>query len=79
MIRRVGHARRLGLVDGLRLGMVCSFWGTIIGLIVWPISRVSSAGGQSDRSRTPLEIAKERLARGEISEEEFQRLKEHLS
>ena len=54
------------------------FWGAIVWLIAWAINRIS-AGGQSDRSRTPLDIAKERLAKGEISEEEFQRLKQHLS
>ena len=54
------------------------FWGTIVWLIAWAVNRVGG-GSQRDGSRTALEIAKERLARGEISEEEFQRLKEHLS
>ena len=52
------------------------FWGGIVWLIVWGINRVS--GQREERRPTPLDIAKERLARGEISEEEFQRLKQHL-
>ncbi len=54
------------------------FWGGLIWLIVWGVNRLSG-GTQSDRSRTPLDIARERLAKGEITEEEFQRLKQHLS
>lgn len=51
------------------------FWGAVVAVIVWVANRVGSAGGRRD----PLDIAKERLARGEIGEEEFERLKEHLS
>ena len=53
-------------------------WGGLIWAIVWGVSR-ATGGGHSSRQPTPLDIAKERLARGEISEEEFQRLKQHLS
>ena len=53
------------------------FWGVVITLIVWAVNRI----GTSPRSETrdPLDIAKERLAKGEIDEDEFRRLKEHLS
>lgn len=54
------------------------FWGGLIWAIVWAVNRTSS-GGQSGRQPTPLDIVKERLARGEITEEEFQRLKGHIS
>lgn len=58
------------------------FWGGIIWLIVWAVNRLSGRRpeeGPQRRESTPLEIARERLAKGEISEEEFLRLKQHLS
>ena len=53
------------------------FWGSIIALVVWGINRLSRAG-DSSRSQTPLDIAKNRYARGEISREEFEQLKRDL-
>ena len=53
------------------------FWGGIIALIVWGITRWTR--GESRHRREPLEIAKERYARGEISKEEFEHLKKDLS
>ncbi|HXG35525.1 MAG TPA: SHOCT domain-containing protein [Dehalococcoidia bacterium] len=53
------------------------FWGGIIWLFVWAVQRLTNHKEQSRPS--PLDIARERLARGEISEEDFRRLKEHLT
>jgi putative membrane protein len=50
-----------------------------VGLIVYLVVRSETrkqAGGDAD---TPLEIAKKRYARGEISREEFEQLKKDLS
>ncbi len=58
------------------------FWGGLIWLIVWGVNRLSGRGPEERSARrepTPLDIARERLARGEISEEEFLRLRQHLS
>lgn len=55
------------------------FWGVVIGLIVWGITRL--AGGRSERrdaDETPLEIARKRLARGEITREQFEELQKVL-
>ena len=44
------------------------FWVTILGLVVW--GTIMFTGGRKERPmtvETPLEIAKKRLARGEIS------------
>jgi putative membrane protein len=53
------------------------FWAGIIALIVWGVSRLYrqhiTAGKQ-----TPLDIARERYARGEISREEFEQIKKDL-
>ncbi|MBI4199890.1 MAG: SHOCT domain-containing protein [Chloroflexi bacterium] len=51
------------------------FWGSIIGLVVWGISRLS--GGR--REDGPLEIAKRRYARGEITREQFEALKRDIA
>jgi len=52
------------------------FWAAIIGLAVWVVARVT---GRSSRGNGALSIARERYARGEISKEEFDRIKKDLS
>ena len=54
------------------------FWGSLIVLIVWGIKKLTERGN-STQKRTPLDIAKERYAGGEISKEEFEQLKKDLS
>ena len=61
-------------------------WGWIIGLIVlvaliWIIVKVASQNGKSlkDREKTPLDILKQRYARGEIDKKEFEERKKDLS
>lgn len=54
------------------------FWGGIVGLTVWAViawSRRNRSGGRDDS----LSIARERYARGEMSREEFERVKKDLS
>ena len=53
------------------------FWGGLIALIVWGISRLARRGGSADKP-TPLEIAKERYARGEVTREQFEQIKKDL-
>lgn len=61
------------------LGMIFMviFWGGIIALVVWVIRRMTRQGPSSD-GRTPLDIAKERYARGEITREQFEQIKKDL-
>ena len=54
------------------------FWGGLIALIVWGIIRLSGRNG-SRQERDPLDVAKERYAKGEIAKEEFEQLKRDLS
>ena len=65
---------------GMGLGMLLMivFWGGLIALITWIVMKLIRSG-QQPSSATPLEIAKARYAKGEISREEFERLKEDLS
>ncbi|MFH0768638.1 MAG: SHOCT domain-containing protein [Chloroflexota bacterium] len=55
--------------------------GVVIGLVAWIVVRFTrrdSTGGIAER-RTPLEIARERYARGEITKEEFDVIRRDLS
>ena len=54
------------------------FWGGLIALIIWGISRLTGHGC-SPRHKYPLDIARERYARGEISREELEQIKKELS
>ncbi len=54
------------------------FWGGLIALIVWGISKLSGRNDYSPK-RNPLDVAKERYAKGEIPREEFEQLKKDLS
>lgn len=53
-------------------------WGVLITLIVWGIKKLTERG-DSTLKHKPLDITKERYARGEISREEFDQLKKDLS
>lgn len=51
----------------------------IVLLIVWLAGRGRPAGGISGPSETPLDILKTRYARGEITREEFERMKQDIT
>jgi putative membrane protein len=62
--------------------LMIAFWGGIIALIVWAVTRFTrreAPGNQGVGSRNPLDIAKERYARGEITKEQFDQIKRDLS
>jgi putative membrane protein len=54
------------------------FWGAIIALAIWAVSRLGE-GERRDHADTPLEIARRRYARGEITREEFEELRRNLA
>ncbi len=54
------------------------FWGGLIALIVWIVIKLSRRNGATSKS-SPLDLAKERYAKGEIAREEFEQLKKDLS
>lgn len=56
-----------------------AFWGGLIALAVWAVSRFTQRPSSGPPPQRPLDIAKTRYARGEISKEEFERLKKDLS
>ena len=53
------------------------FWGGLIALIVWGISRLTGRGCRAAR-HDPVDIARERYARGEINRDDFERIKKDL-
>jgi putative membrane protein len=58
------------------------FWVAIIALVVWGVKALVGRGeskGSTPEKRDPLEIAKERYAKGQISKEEFEQMKKDLS
>jgi len=56
--------------------MMVLFWGGVIAVAVWGIRQFT---GDRRRDGSPLDIAKERLARGEITKEEFDRIRGDLA
>ncbi|GGM19313.1 hypothetical protein GCM10011351_01420 [Paraliobacillus quinghaiensis] len=54
------------------------FIGLIV-LVIWVLKAGSNTGTNSNRKDQPLETLKQRLARGEISEEEYDRLKNKVN
>ncbi len=53
------------------------FWGGLIALVVWGIIRLTRRE-ESKTKHTPLDLAKERYARGEINQQEFEQIKKDL-
>ncbi|MCL4239762.1 MAG: SHOCT domain-containing protein [Dehalococcoidia bacterium] len=63
------------------MGFMVIFWIVVAVLVVWAVR--SLGGGRPSQSqpeppRSPLDIARERYARGEINDEEFERIKAGL-
>ena len=52
------------------------FWGGLIALIIWGITRFT--GCDVSIKHAPLEVAKERYAKGEINKEQFEQIKKDL-
>jgi len=64
---------------GMGLGMLIMivFWVGLIALVTWIILKLVRSG-QQPSSQTPLEIAKTRYAKGEITKEQFEQIKKDL-
>jgi putative membrane protein len=55
------------------------FWAAVILLIVWIVKRVGNRDSYTGTSlKSPLDIAKERYAKGEITKEQFEQIKKDL-
>ncbi|MCI0890537.1 MAG: hypothetical protein J4O04_06995 [Chloroflexi bacterium] len=56
--------------------MMVLFWGGVIALVVWVVRQFK---GDRTSDRSPLDIARARLARGEISKDEFEGIRGDLA
>ncbi len=74
-----------GMMGGFGFGWIFMIlWWVIIiagviALVRWLGTSGSGASGHGGTSRQPLDILKERYARGEINEQEFQKIKRDLT
>ncbi len=59
-------------------GFMWIFWLLLILVIAWAVKAGMSGGGPSNGRRSPMEILKERYAKGEIDHETFERMKKDL-
>jgi putative membrane protein len=56
------------------------FWGAIIALIVWAVIKLSRREDTTPSTKAdPLDAAKERYAKGEITKQEFDQIKKDIS
>ena len=53
------------------------FWGGFIALIVWGINKLARREGVIRNN--PIDLAKERYAKGEITKDQFEEIKNDLS
>lgn len=56
--------------------MMVLFWGGLVALVVWGIQSLGRRDGTHGKS--PLDIARERLAKGEITSQEFEQIRQAL-
>lgn len=62
-------------------GWMIIFWVVIIALVIWGVialAKRSASTSDTPQQRDPLEIARERYAKGEISKEELDEIKKNL-
>jgi putative membrane protein len=55
------------------------FWVVVILFIIWLVRRSGGHQHMMMHGKDALDIARERYAKGEITEEEFQKIKQNLS
>jgi len=51
------------------------FWGAVIWLIVWAVKRTTTSKGHDVTNLSAIDITKNRYAKGEITKEEYERIK----
>jgi len=67
-----------GMGMGFGGGFMGLFWILIIGLVIWLVVGMFRRDGDSQQPKRPLDILKERYARGEIDKQEFDQRRRDL-
>ena len=62
----------------MSIGMLL-FWALVILGIVWLVRSVSRSGSHPVEHESPLDIARKRYARGEITKDQFEQIKRDLT
>ena len=67
-------------LGGVGMLLMVLFWGALIALAVWAFTKInrSNVAAPLRIEKNPLDLAKERYARGEIGKEEFYQIKKDL-
>ena len=63
------------------MGIGMLFWVVVIGLVAWAVSRGSFGNAyrrNGENRQDPVSLLKERYARGEIDQDEYERIKRDL-
>ena len=60
-------------------GMMWIFWILILIAVIWLVLTVHHRGDHQNLNKTALEILQERYARGEISRDEFLRMRDDIN
>jgi len=68
----------LGFWGPLILGLNVLFWCLLIALVIWFIFRFGKANSSATK-QTPIDIAKERYAKGEITKDQLDQIKKDLN
>lgn len=63
-----------GAMGGFGWIFMIVFWG----LVIWAVVALVRGGGAHGKDKSPLEILKERYAKGEIDQKEFEEKKKDL-
>jgi len=69
----------LGLGPGWDELVGVAIVGLIAALAYRPVHKLISACSQATTAASPMDVVKERYARGEINQEDYDRMKQHLS
>ncbi len=74
-----GSAYGWGIVGWiLGAALTVAFWVAVALFIVWLVRTIKKSGHETGGQQSPLDIAKSRYARGEITKEQFEQLKKDL-
>ncbi len=74
VVAQYGDGNHMDWGDGWWIVMIVVMSAVPVALIVWGMRTFGGGRGDSAQARNPADIARERLARGEINHEEFDRI-----